>query len=45
MKKALSMLIVFAMILGFGSFTWAGAAAKTGDTDNQSAEYLKDDSL
>jgi len=42
MKKALSMLIVFAMILGFGSFTWAGAAAKTGDTDSQSAEYLKD---
>ena len=42
MKKALSMLMVFAMILGFGSFTWASAAAKAGDTDNQGAEYMKD---
>ncbi len=42
MKKALSMLMVFAMILGFGSFTWASAAAKTEDTNNHGAEYMKD---
>ena len=42
MKKALSLLMVVAMVLGFGSFTWTSAAAKAGDTDNQGAEYMKD---
>ena len=35
MKKALSVLLTLVMVVGFGSFTVTGAAAKTGNADEQ----------
>lgn len=37
MKKAFSVLLTLVMVMGFGAFPFTGAAAKTGDTDNQPA--------
>jgi len=42
MKKALSIMLALAMVVGFGSFTAVGAAAKTTEDGQRGALYLND---